>query len=73
MNANMPLVKELAEAILHIKYCKSGDAPCVPCGKAALLIAQALADSVFAAGSVAEISKIIAGLPRPLMPTPPGM
>lgn len=69
MDANMSLVKDLADAILHIKYCKSGDAPCVPCGKAALLIAQALADSVFASQAVSEMAKMLGNIPKPNIPT----
>jgi hypothetical protein len=69
MNEDMKLVKDLAEAIMHIKYCKSGDAPCVPCGKAALLLAQALADSVFASKAVSELSRMITSIPKPNIPT----
>ena len=69
MNEDMKLVKDLAEAIMHIKYCKSGDAPCVPCGKAALLLAQALADSVFASKAVSELSRMITSSPKPNVPT----
>lgn len=69
MDANMQLVKDIADAIMHIKYCKSGDAPCIPCGKAALLLAQALADSVFASKAVSELSRMVSSIPKPNIPT----